>query len=59
MQGLIEFLDMGGHGFYVWSVYSVICVAIGIELLGIRRRRSQAVARIVHEARIARDGRAR
>jgi len=36
---MIEFLAMGGYGFYVWGAYSVSALAIVAELLALRSRR--------------------
>jgi heme exporter protein D len=33
---------MGGYGFYVWSSYGVLALAIAIELWQLRRRRERA-----------------
>ena len=37
-----DWLSMGGYGFYVWSSYGVLALAIAIELWLLRKRRAQA-----------------
>ena len=37
-----DWLSMGGHGFYVWSSYGALALAIALELLLLRRRRASA-----------------
>jgi len=37
-----DWLSMGGYGFYVWSSYGMLALAIVIELFLLRRRRAQA-----------------
>ncbi|GAA4402812.1 heme exporter protein CcmD [Quisquiliibacterium transsilvanicum] len=39
-----EWLAMGGYGFYVWSSYGALALAIAVELWLLRRRRAQARA---------------
>lgn len=39
---MIEWLSMGGYGFYVWGSYGVLALAIAIELWQLRRRRASA-----------------
>ena len=38
-----EFLAMGGYGFYVWGAYGVAALAIVVELLALRARRTAAL----------------
>jgi heme exporter protein D len=38
-----EFLDMGGHGFFVWGSYTVCLVLMIVEPLLAARRRRQAM----------------
>ena len=40
---MIEWLKMGGYGFYVWSSYGMLALAIGLELWQLRRHRAQAL----------------
>ena len=40
---MIEWLAMKGYGFYVWSSYGALALAIAIELWSIGRRRAQAL----------------
>jgi heme exporter protein D len=35
---MMQFLDMGGYGFYVWGAYGVTALAIVIEVVGVRAR---------------------
>jgi heme exporter protein D len=37
-----EWLAMGGHGFYIWSSYGMMALAIAAELWALRRRRRSA-----------------
>ena len=37
-----EWLAMGGHGFYIWSSYAMLALAVAIELWTLRRRRRDA-----------------
>jgi heme exporter protein D len=39
-----EFFAMGGYGFYVWGAYGVAALAIVVEVLALRARRSAALA---------------
>ena len=47
---MIEWLAMGGHGFYIWSSYAMMALAVAIELWTLRQRRKAAWRR-VDEAR--------
>ena len=38
-----EFLAMGGYGLYVWGSYVVTAVALGVELVLVRRRARTSV----------------
>ena len=42
-----EFADMGGYALYVWGSYAVAALALGSELMLLRRRRRQARAEVV------------
>ena len=37
-----DWLAMGGHGFYVWTSYGVLALAVVIELWALGRRRARA-----------------
>ena len=49
-----EFLAMGGYGFYVWSAYGMLALAIALELVALRRRRRSA-ARLAREHALQED----
>ena len=51
---LSQFLDMGGHGFYVWSAYLMTAFVIVVELFCLKSRRARAVSRLTREARAVR-----
>lgn len=38
-----EFIDMGGYGFNVWSVYAVFTIFIAVNLIAPVRKRKQIV----------------
>lgn len=40
---LAEFLDMGGHGLYVWGAYLMLAAGLAWELLMLVQRRSRAL----------------
>jgi heme exporter protein D len=42
-DGIIEFLAMGGYGFYVWTSYAVAALAIALEIVAVRARVRAAV----------------
>ncbi|GMV01070.1 MAG: heme exporter protein CcmD [Burkholderiaceae bacterium] len=37
-----EWLAMGGYGFYVWSSYGMLALALIVELAGLRRHRRES-----------------
>lgn len=39
---MTEWLAMGGHGYYIWSSYAMLALAVAIELGSLRRRRKAA-----------------
>ena len=39
---MIEWLKMGGYGFFVWGSYGVLAIAIVIELVALGRRSKKA-----------------
>jgi heme exporter protein D len=41
---MMEFLAMGGYGFYVWSAYGGTALVVLAELLALRARRRAAMA---------------
>ena len=56
-ESLTHFFNMGGHGFYVWTAYSMMVVLAAVEIFGLRSRRIKAVTRLTREARAVRDTR--
>jgi heme exporter protein D len=40
---MIDFLHMGGYGFFVWGSYGVAAIALVLEVLLLRRRRAAAL----------------
>jgi len=40
-----DWLHMGGYGFYVWSSYGMLALAIVVELVALRQRRRTAQRR--------------
>ncbi len=50
-----DFLQMNGHGFYVWSAYGMLVFLIACEVLMIRKRRVKIINRLTREARAVRD----
>jgi len=46
MNGLMEYLDMGGYARYVWPAYIIVLVAIGSNVVMARRalKRAREVA---------------
>ena len=39
---MLGWLHMGGYGFYVWSSYGMLALAIVVELFALRQRRRTA-----------------
>ena len=39
---MMEFLAMGGYGFYVWGSYGVTALVIIAEILAVKARRRRA-----------------
>ncbi|MBU6188321.1 MAG: heme exporter protein CcmD [Betaproteobacteria bacterium] len=37
-----EWLSMGGHGFFIWSSYGMLALALVIEIMVLRRSRRSA-----------------
>ncbi|MEJ0040067.1 MAG: heme exporter protein CcmD [Gammaproteobacteria bacterium] len=50
MNGLIEYLDMGGYARYVWPAYVIVIAAIASNILmarrALRRAREAALRRV-------------
>jgi heme exporter protein CcmD len=50
MNGLMEYLDMGGYARYVWPAYIIVIVAIGSNIVmarrALKRAREAAVRRL-------------
>ena len=42
MNGLMEYLDMGGYARYVWPAYIIVLVAIGSNVVMARRALKRA-----------------
>ena len=40
-----EWLSMGGHGFFIWSSYGMLALALAIEIAVLRRARRAALER--------------
>ena len=43
---MIDWLRMGGYGFYVWSAYGMLAIAIAVELFALHRHRRAAPRRV-------------
>ena len=43
---MIEWLAMGGYGFYVWSSYGMLAIALIVELVWLRRDRRESWRRV-------------
>jgi heme exporter protein D len=46
-----DFIHMGGHGYYVWSAYTALTVAVIYEIFSLRARRRRICQRLLREAR--------
>ncbi|UCE31009.1 MAG: heme exporter protein CcmD [Burkholderiales bacterium] len=44
---MIDWFRMGGYGFFVWSSYGVLALAIVIEVVALRRQRDSAREHVV------------
>ncbi len=51
MEGLQEFLSMGGRGLYVWSAYAVFAGVIVFNVLAPAVRRRQALRLVARQLR--------
>ena len=49
---MMEYLAMGGHGFYIWGSYGVALLLLIIELFLLRRRRITQAAKLRRLARL-------
>lgn len=47
-----EFVDMGGYGFNVWSVYALFAVFIAINLILPMRRKKKIIGQLKRRALI-------
>jgi len=44
---MIEWLRMGGYGYFVWSSYGMLAAAVLIEIALLRRHRARARTRVL------------
>ena len=51
MDGLREFLSMGGYAFYVWSSYGIAALVLLANLVVPMRQRKQLVADLRRKVR--------
>ncbi len=49
-EAWVVWLNMGGHGWYVWPAYGLAIVGITVNVWRLRRQRRQLVARIRQSA---------
>jgi len=42
---MLEWLAMGGHGFFIWSSYGMLLAALIVEVIWLRHSRKQAMHR--------------
>lgn len=42
---MIEWLQMGGYGYYVWMSYGMLALAIAAEIVSLRRHRRDCLRR--------------
>lgn len=40
MKQILQWLAMGGYSIYIWPAYGFVCVVLVMNLLGIKRARS-------------------
>lgn len=45
MTAMLDWLRMDGYGFYVWSSYGMLALALVVELIALRARRAAAERR--------------
>jgi len=48
---MADFLDMGGHGFYVWLSYAVFFAVMAIDYVAPRLRRRSVLREVAAQAR--------
>jgi heme exporter protein D len=41
-----EFFAMGGYAFYIWGSFVVTAAAFAVEVVALRKRRSEAIANL-------------
>ena len=46
MEGLLDFLRMGGYAGYVWPAYGITAVVLLANWMAARRRRRRALRRL-------------
>ncbi|OGT22178.1 MAG: heme exporter protein CcmD [Gammaproteobacteria bacterium RBG_16_57_12] len=51
-ESFSDFIQMGKHGFYVWSSYGVTALFLAIEILLVRRKRQVVRKRLARLARL-------
>ena len=56
-ESITHFLQMNGHGFFVWSAYSMMFFLCVVEIFSLKGRRAKAVNRLTREARAVRAAR--
>ncbi|MEK9721299.1 MAG: heme exporter protein CcmD [Quisquiliibacterium sp.] len=44
---MIEWFKMAGHGFYIWSAYAMLAVAVLVELALLRAHRRRALQQVL------------
>ncbi len=44
---MIEWLKMGGHGYFIWSSYAMLTLVVIIELVALKRHRQRAHNRVL------------
>lgn len=42
---MLDWLAMGGHGFFIWSSYGMLALALLVEVVWLRQARKQALER--------------
>jgi|LakMenEpi03Aug12_release.lakeMendotaPanAssembly.Ray.scaffolds.fasta_scaffold5337358_1 heme exporter protein D len=42
---MIEWLSMGEHGFYIWSSYGALALAVAVELFVLKRGQRRSLER--------------
>jgi heme exporter protein D len=44
---MAEFLDMGGHGFYIWFSYAVVILVLGYHYFAPLQKRKKLIRNLV------------